>query len=77
MATAVSGNVPRKSRDQIRRVTALKHPPRTAKMSANVAVWKAKRTRWQKTTSEPRIFERPTREIVKNKRRARRARVIG
>lgn len=71
-----------KTRAQIRRVSALRHPPRTQGMSHEVAVWKMKRERWQRSADEPRDFtpirrERPSREIVKHKRRVRRAQVIG
>lgn len=85
MATIVRGNVPRKTRDQIRRISAKTHPPRTAHMSANVRTWKAKRAKWNEAQETPaiphgkrdRVFDKPSREIVKHRRRVRRARIVG
>lgn len=74
-----------KSPEQIRRVTALRHPPRTARMNHRVVAFVAQRARWQEIQpNEDGVFERDfesyrrhEREIVKTKHRVRRVRLVG
>lgn len=75
-----------KSRDQIRRVSNAPHPPRSAGMTHDPREAARKRRRWQRSQqpAPSRIVREANklggdsdREIVKHKRRVRRAQVIG